>query len=73
MGNNKTDDALESVARALPFCSMLQVPAEIWLGKHRGADLAAAYGMQVAWAIALVLAGRLMMSRGERRLVVQGG
>lgn len=66
-------DWLESVARALPFCSMLQVPVEIWLGKHRGVDLLAAYGTQVAWAVALGLAGRFMMSRGERRLVVQGG
>ena len=66
-------DWLESVARALPFCSMLQVPAEVWLGKHRGADLLTAYSVQIAWAIALGLAGRYVMSRGERRLVVQGG
>lgn len=66
-------DRLESVARALPFSSMLQTPIEIWLGKHHGADLLAVYGAQVAWAITLGLAGRVVMSRGERRLVVQGG
>lgn len=66
-------DGLESVARALPFCSMLQIPAEIWLGKHRGVDLLAAYSVQIAWVVALLLAGRFVMSRGERRLVVQGG
>jgi ABC-2 type transport system permease protein len=64
---------LESTARLLPFASMVQVPIEVWLGKHRGADLAMALAGQVAWAIVLAVAGRWMMSRAERRVVVQGG
>jgi ABC-2 type transport system permease protein len=64
---------LETTARLLPFASMVQVPIEVWLGKHRGADLATALAGQVAWAIVLAMAGRLLMGRAERRVVVQGG
>jgi ABC-2 type transport system permease protein len=63
----------ESLARALPFAAMLQVPVEIWLGKHAGTDLVVALLLQVAWAAALVLAGRWVLSRALRRVVVQGG
>lgn len=66
-------DWAESLARALPFASMIQVPVEVWLGRHRGADLAVAWAIQLAWAVALVLAGRLVMARAVRRVVVQGG
>jgi ABC-2 type transport system permease protein len=64
---------LEAGARALPFAYMLQVPVEIWLGRHSGMDLVAAFAVQVAWGAALVLAGRHVMGRAVRRVVVQGG
>ncbi len=64
---------LEVTARALPFASMLQLPIEIWLGRHRGWELVGVFAVQAAWAIALVLAGRLVMARAVRRVVVQGG
>jgi ABC-2 type transport system permease protein len=66
-------DAVEGVARRLPFASMLQVPADVFLGKVRGLDLLGAYATQAAWAAVIVLAGRLVLSRAERRVVVQGG
>ena len=64
---------LESTARTLPFASMLQVPVEVWLGRLEGLTLAGALLLQAAWAVALVLAGRYVMARAVRRLVVQGG
>ena len=66
-------DWLESTARALPFASMLQVPAEVFLGKHAGAGAARVLAVQVAWALALAVAGRLVLARAVRRVVVQGG
>ena len=57
----------------LPFASMVQVPVEIWLGKHHGLDLLAVVAVQLAWTAALGLAGRAVMGRAERRVVVQGG
>jgi len=66
-------DWLETLARALPFASMLQVPAEVFLGKHLGADAARIVGLQVAWALGLAAVGRVVLARAVRRVVVQGG
>ena len=42
---------LGTLANALPWASYVQVPADIWLGKHTGTGLAAALGFQVFWAV----------------------
>jgi ABC-2 type transport system permease protein len=64
---------LEGLCRALPFASMLQVPVEVWLGRHTGVGLLQVWGGQLAWAAVLVVAGRAVLARAERRVVVQGG
>ena len=64
---------LLSFARALPFASMLQLPAETFLGKHQGLDLFGVLAVQLFWAVVLIGAGRLLLARATRRLVVQGG
>ncbi|MFJ6700718.1 ABC transporter permease [Streptomyces sp. NPDC091272] len=65
--------ALGEVARALPWSSLLQVPADVYLGRRTGWDLVAAYGFQAGWACVLLLCGRLLQSVATRRVVVQGG
>ncbi len=64
---------LLSFARLLPFASMLQLPVETFLGKHEGLDLVFVLAVQLFWAMVLVVAGRLVLRRAVRRLVVQGG
>ncbi|MER5720695.1 ABC-2 family transporter protein [Streptomyces sp. NPDC002418] len=64
---------LGDVARVLPWSSLLQVPADVFLGTYAGWDLAGAYAFQAGWAVALLLAGRLLQSVATRRVVVQGG
>jgi ABC-2 type transport system permease protein len=64
---------LEAAARVLPFASMIQIPAEVFLGKHRGADLLWVLAIQAAWLAALLLAGRAVLTRAVRKLVVLGG
>jgi ABC-2 type transport system permease protein len=66
-------DGAETVVRLLPFASMMQVPAEVFLGRHRGGDLLAAYGVQAAWLAVLVALGRAVLARAERRVVIHGG
>jgi ABC-2 type transport system permease protein len=66
-------DWLEGLARALPFASMLQLPVEVWLGKHAGFDVLPVLAVQAVWLILLVLAGRALMARALHRVVVQGG
>jgi ABC-2 type transport system permease protein len=67
-------DALGAVARALPFVTMIQLPVEAFLGKYTsGPEIAGLLLYQLCWAVALLGAGRLVMARGVRKLVVQGG
>ncbi|WP_434590110.1 ABC transporter permease [Streptomyces sp. A5-4] len=65
--------ALGEVARALPWSSLLQVPADVFLGKYSGWGLVGAYAFQIGWAAALLTAGRLLQTVATRRVVVQGG
>ncbi|PWI45310.1 ABC-2 family transporter protein [Streptomyces sp. ICBB 8177] len=65
--------ALGVLARALPWSALLQVPADVYLGRDTGARLASALGFQAVWALVLLGAGRLVQSAATRRVVVQGG
>lgn len=64
---------LGTVARALPWASYVQVPADIWLGKRTGTDLVAALGFQLFWAVVLLACCHLVVRAATRRVVVQGG
>lgn len=64
---------LELIALATPFPSMAQFPVEIFLGKHRGLELVPVYAQQLAWAVAMLAVGRLVLLRAMRKVVVQGG
>jgi ABC-2 type transport system permease protein len=64
---------LGEVAKVLPWSSLLQIPADVLLGKHTGWGLVNAYAFQLGWAAVLLTAGRLLQSAATRKLVVQGG
>jgi ABC-2 type transport system permease protein len=64
---------LGTVARALPWSAIIQVPNDIWLGQHPGAELFAALGFQLAWALGLLGCCALVLRAATRKLVVQGG
>ncbi|MGH3389877.1 MAG: ABC transporter permease [Actinomadura sp.] len=72
-------DWLADVARLLPWAALIQVPGDVFLGKAGyfgltgDAGLLAAYGVQAAWALALLLAGRALTVAARRRLVIHGG
>jgi ABC-2 type transport system permease protein len=53
-----------------PFPALFQMPIDVFTERGDGVALLAT---QVAWAVFLLLAGRLVLQRGARRLVVQGG
>ncbi|MFI9200094.1 ABC transporter permease [Streptomyces sp. NPDC053048] len=65
--------AFGEVARALPWAALLQVPADVLLGRHHGAGLVRALAFQVGWAVLLLAAGRLLQRAATRKVVVQGG
>ncbi|MEU0954021.1 ABC-2 family transporter protein [Streptomyces niveus] len=64
---------LGEIARVLPWSSLLQVPADVFLGRHTGWGLLGAFAFQAGWALALLALGRLVQSVATRRVVVQGG
>ncbi len=64
---------LGTVAQALPWASYVQVPADIWLGKHTGSGLLGALGFQVFWTVVLLVACQGVLALATRKVVVQGG
>jgi ABC-2 type transport system permease protein len=64
---------LHTLALWLPFSGMLNVPAEIFMGKLAGQALADALLLQALWLVALVLLARALTSAATRRVVAQGG
>lgn len=66
-------DWLAQIAHLLPFWSIIQVPVDVYLGKHTGASLAGVLAIQAGWALALLALGRVVLAAGTRKLVIQGG
>jgi ABC-2 type transport system permease protein len=62
---------LGTVAHLLPWAALIQLPADVFLGKRT--DLFSVYGFQAAWAVALLAIGRLLTTAARRRLVINGG
>ncbi|MYW66064.1 ABC transporter permease [Streptomyces sp. SID8379] len=65
--------AIGDLARALPWSSLLQVPADVLMGTHPDRGLLGSYLFQAAWGAGLLGVGRLMQGAATRRVVVQGG
>jgi ABC-2 type transport system permease protein len=56
-----------------PFPSMVNTVVEVYLGVLRGSEMVHALLAQVLWLAILVVACRLVLRAGLRRLVIQGG
>lgn len=65
--------ALRAVAEHLPFCQTIHTPVSIYLGAISGAALGQALLIQAAWALGLLLLGRLLLGFSLRYLEIQGG
>ena len=64
---------LRRLAEVLPFQSIFYIPMSIYVGTLEGAGAWRAIGLQLAWAVLLVVVSRWAWTRMHRRLVVQGG
>ncbi|MBV9024523.1 MAG: ABC-2 family transporter protein [Streptomycetaceae bacterium] len=64
---------LGALARTLPWSSLLQVPADIFLGSRSGGAVMTGLAFQAGWALALLGAGQLLQAVATRKVVVQGG
>jgi ABC-2 type transport system permease protein len=65
-------DRLEAALRLLPFASTVQLVSDVWTGTAVP-SVPVSLAMQAGWAAALLSAGRVVVARGTRRVVVQGG
>ena len=66
-------DWLARIAYALPFDGMVHLPFSIYLGKVAGAAAFRAMLKQTIWTLLFIGLGRLLIRRGFRKLVIQGG
>lgn len=64
---------LQALAALLPFRAITSVPAQTFLGKISGPDLAYALLLQVFWAVALTAGAALVLRLALRKVIVQGG
>jgi ABC-2 type transport system permease protein len=64
---------LRAIATWLPFNGLMNVPAQIFLGKLTGIALLSGLGLQIFWVILLTLGVRSLTSAAARRVTVQGG
>lgn len=64
---------LRTILELSPFGAMLNVPYRVWGGDIAGAAIWQYAGLQLFWLAALVLLGQVLMARGLRRAVIQGG
>lgn len=66
-------DWLQTMAAVLPFRYIYAFPVDIYLGRARGADIAAGLAIQAAWLVGVYLVYRVMWRAGVRRYAVVGG
>ena len=64
---------LRTLAEALPFRCLVQVPADVLLREDTGTATLPLLGVQLLWIAALFLAGHLLTTAAVRKVVVQGG
>ena len=67
--------AIADVLRLLPWASMVQIPAEILLGKEslHGGGVLSGLALQALWVALLFGAGARVTATATRRVVIQGG
>lgn len=66
-------DSIRRVVDMLPFASVQNTPLLIYGGFLSGQEALFRIALQAAWALALILAGRLILLRAIRHVVLQGG
>ena len=66
-------DALQKVFMGLPFAYLVDVPYRLYTGHIAVEQLPGLLAVGIGWTLVILGAGRLLMARARRRLVVQGG
>jgi ABC-type uncharacterized transport system permease subunit len=66
-------DWMRAVVEVLPFQAATFLPASIFAGQVRGADLVKPLAVQAVWIVILLWIASIVWRRAQRKLVIQGG
>jgi hypothetical protein len=66
-------DGIRQVVELLPFASMGNVPFRVYTGDISGIEIYYKAGLQLFWAVVLILLGKKIIAAALKRVVVQGG
>jgi ABC-2 type transport system permease protein len=61
------------LAGVLPFQAIVHIPAQLYLERATGPAALGLLGMQLAWLLVLIVAGRLLWRRAIRQITIDGG
>jgi ABC-2 type transport system permease protein len=64
---------VRTVLEALPFAAMQNMPLRIYSGNIAGIDALRGIVFQIFWLVLLIAAGKLLMRRALKKVIVQGG
>ena len=66
-------DVVKNVINLLPFAATQSTPFLIFGGNLTGTDAFFAVGLQLFWAVALTIIGKIWMRSALKRVALQGG
>lgn len=66
-------DFLQPALSLQPFGGFLDIPAQLYVGSLTPAEALPRIGLQLAWSLLFILAGRGILNRRLHHLIVQGG
>ena len=66
-------DSWQRVITLLPYAQLLDAPIRLYTGEYAPADGVRVLALQALWTLILVLLGRALWKRSQKRLIVQGG
>lgn len=66
-------DWMQGVLRFTPFSSIYFTPVQIYLGQLTIPEILQGFAVQMIWILLLFLVGKVLWSKGQKKLVVQGG
>ncbi len=66
-------EPLRRVTELLPFAALQNMPLRIYSGNISGIEMVSGIALQIFWLTVLVAAGKMLINRALKRVVVQGG
>lgn len=66
-------DWLAEFSRLSPFGASVYIPIQVFIGNVSGIELAKSLIVQFTWIVILVILDHIILNRGVRKLVIQGG